>query len=134
MNRILIIAAFLICSFESISQTNVYVSVSSLNLRSSSSTSSEVLSRLIKYDNLIVSDTLNGDWLKVEKGQYSGYVHKNFVKSGTAKVSTITGGRIGAICKDGTYSSATGRGACSHHGGVSTWRYSERERVEVIDN
>ena len=26
--------------------------------------------------------------------------------------------RIGAICNDGSYSSATGRGACSHHGGV----------------
>lgn len=26
--------------------------------------------------------------------------------------------RIGAICNDGTYSTATGRGACSHHGGV----------------
>jgi hypothetical protein len=34
------------------------------------------------------------------------------------------GGRIGAICKDGTRSSATGRGACSHHGGVARWLYS----------
>lgn len=29
--------------------------------------------------------------------------------------------RYGAICKDGTHSNATGRGACSHHGGVSMW-------------
>lgn len=29
--------------------------------------------------------------------------------------------RTGAICSDGWRSSATGRGACSHHGGVSTW-------------
>lgn len=29
--------------------------------------------------------------------------------------------RIGAKCKDGTFSSATGRGACSHHGGVAYW-------------
>jgi hypothetical protein len=35
-----------------------------------------------------------------------------------------SGGRIGAICKDGTRSSATGRGACSHHGGVAQWLYS----------
>lgn len=27
--------------------------------------------------------------------------------------------RVGAICNDETYSTATGRGACSHHGGVS---------------
>ena len=32
-----------------------------------------------------------------------------------------TGGRTGAVCRDGTHSSATGSGACSHHGGVSYW-------------
>jgi hypothetical protein len=31
--------------------------------------------------------------------------------------------RVGAICADGSYSSATGRGACSWHGGVSEWVY-----------
>jgi len=31
--------------------------------------------------------------------------------------------RIGAICRDGWISRATGRGACSHHGGVSEWVY-----------
>lgn len=34
-----------------------------------------------------------------------------------------TGGRVGAICRDGSRSSATGRGACSHHGGVAQWVY-----------
>ena len=29
--------------------------------------------------------------------------------------------RTGAICRDGWRSSATGRGACSHHGGVAYW-------------
>ncbi len=29
--------------------------------------------------------------------------------------------RVGAVCRDGTHSSATGRGACSWHGGVATW-------------
>jgi hypothetical protein len=33
--------------------------------------------------------------------------------------------RTGAICRDGWQSSATGRGACSHHGGVSEWLYSD---------
>jgi hypothetical protein len=32
--------------------------------------------------------------------------------------------RVGAICRDGWRSSATGRGACSHHGGVSEWIYA----------
>lgn len=31
--------------------------------------------------------------------------------------------RIGATCVDGTHSTVTGRGACSKHGGVSTWLY-----------
>jgi len=31
--------------------------------------------------------------------------------------------RTGAICNDGSPSSATGRGACSHHGGVARWLY-----------
>lgn len=32
--------------------------------------------------------------------------------------------RIGAICNDGWRSTATGRGACSWHGGVSYWLYN----------
>ena len=31
--------------------------------------------------------------------------------------------RVGAICMDGWRSSATGRGACSHHDGVREWVY-----------
>jgi len=31
--------------------------------------------------------------------------------------------RIGAVCKDGTSSNATGGGACSGHGGVKYWVY-----------
>ena len=31
--------------------------------------------------------------------------------------------RVGAVCNDGTTSSATGSGACSWHGGVSYWLY-----------
>lgn len=34
---------------------------------------------------------------------------------------TSSGYRSGAICRDGWRSSATGRGACSHHGGVAYW-------------
>jgi hypothetical protein len=33
--------------------------------------------------------------------------------------------RIGAVCNDGWESKATGSGACSHHGGVSCWKYSD---------
>jgi hypothetical protein len=33
--------------------------------------------------------------------------------------------RVGAICNDGWESKATGSGACSHHGGVMCWKYSD---------
>lgn len=36
---------------------------------------------------------------------------------------TNSGERVGCICRDGTRSYATGRGACSHHGGVDHWLY-----------
>ncbi len=36
---------------------------------------------------------------------------------------TFANVRVGAICKDGTTSTATGSGACSGHGGVSQWLY-----------
>jgi len=37
--------------------------------------------------------------------------------------SSSSGERIGAVCRDGTTSTATGSGACSHHGGVDHWIY-----------
>jgi hypothetical protein len=30
--------------------------------------------------------------------------------------------RVGATCKDGSWSTATAQGTCSHHGGVECWR------------
>lgn len=43
--------------------------------------------------------------------------------SGSNSSSTNTT-RIGAVCNDGTTSTATGRGACSHHKGVAHWVYN----------
>ena len=37
--------------------------------------------------------------------------------------SSGNSGRTGAMCRDGTRSSATGSGACSWHGGVWYWLY-----------
>lgn len=37
------------------------------------------------------------------------------------------GYRTGAVCRDGWSSGATGRGACSWHGGVAAWRYTRTE-------
>lgn len=35
--------------------------------------------------------------------------------------------RVGAICYDGWRSYSTGRGTCSHHGGVKEWLYKNRQ-------
>jgi hypothetical protein len=35
---------------------------------------------------------------------------------------------VGAICSDGWVSPSTGRGTCSHHGGVREWLYREHQR------
>ena len=50
-----------------------------------------------------------------------------------ANTKTVRGDpvRVGAYCKDGTASSATGSGACSGHGGVSSWKTSRPEK-EVV--
>jgi energy-coupling factor transporter transmembrane protein EcfT len=50
----------------------------------------------------------------------------DFIKKNKTEKPKSTGGyRIGAICCDGTRSYATGRGACSWHGGVCEWLYSK---------
>lgn len=51
------------------------------------------------------------------------YVAPSTGSSSSTSQSTSSG-RTGAICRDGSQSSATGRGACSHHGGVAQWLYS----------
>jgi hypothetical protein len=43
-------------------------------------------------------------------------------------VSCNRGQRVGAICNDGWHSSATGSGACSHHGGVDHWIYENDKK------
>ncbi len=39
--------------------------------------------------------------------------------------------RVGAKCCDGSNSKATGRGACSHHGGVKYWKMSDKSIVST---
>lgn len=57
---------------------------------------------------------------KKKKKKNESYTDKTSPKVETYKPRY----RIGARCCDGTRSYATGRGACSHHGGVCEWLYS----------
>ena len=51
------------------------------------------------------------------------YNYSPSIKSRTETRTNNVKIRIGAVCNDGTTSRATGRGACSHHGGVDYWLY-----------
>ncbi len=63
--------------------------------------------------------------MTIAKGYYqNGYrIGKwTFVdKDGDERYSDYQLERVGALCRDGSTSSATGRGACSWHGGVAEW-------------
>jgi tetratricopeptide (TPR) repeat protein len=37
------------------------------------------------------------------------------------------------LCRDGSYSDATGRGACSHHGGVASWNHPVYEEYRKFE-
>ena len=55
-----------------------------------------------------------------------GYKFLKYAGIGLIFLMVITCGsrkKIGANCRDGTSSSSTGSGTCSHHNGVSSWKY-----------
>ena len=61
-------------------------------------------------------------WLYAEAGPSEAGAQAGPSGGGApAPVSTPAGVRVGAVCRDGWRSSATGSGACSHHGGVAYW-------------
>ena len=121
----------LMIAFSIHAQQNYYVVGNALNIRSEANTSSTIIGKLQKYDNLKVIQIENG-WASLKYKGEKGYVSKDYIKKGRTEVVTTTGGRTGAICRDGTRSSATGRGACSHHGGVAQWTYDEVESVQIF--
>lgn len=88
-----------------------HVPGSYLNMRAGSSTDTEIKVKLDQYSNLECIEE-EGDWVKVKYEGEEGYVFNSYIKEGKAVVSTYEY-RVGAVCKDGTSSSATGKGACS---------------------
>jgi antitoxin component YwqK of YwqJK toxin-antitoxin module len=68
-----------------------------------------------KTKGYYVDDSESGNWIYYdEDGDYKKFSYVTF--------------RVGAICNDGTRSSATGRGACSWHGGVDHWLVRTEKR------
>lgn len=88
----------------------------------------------------VVAQEINPDdgdlELTVEQADDESAALKYPAKPKKAKLKTVPRlkeYRTGAECHDGSYSSATGRGACSHHGGVRTWlTEGNEEQIEEI--
>ena len=128
---ILLILGFFF-AFISYSQSgdSCYVYSESLSLRNSASVKSKVILRLSKYDNLKVIEKDSTSWTKVSYNGIKGFVFSRYIKPGKAYITSYSV-RTGAKCRDGSNSSATGRGACSHHGGVSYWLTQKRQSVRI---
>lgn len=72
----------------------------------------------------ITSDTSNDEYYQANDETTDDYHEEKYKNPTTNKqIYYIQNVRIGAWCNDGTYSNATGSGACSHHGGVAEWVY-----------
>lgn len=111
-----------------------YVTGSALNLRLEPTTSAEVIKKLAYCDNLTISEEqLTEGWTKVTFENVQGYVSSEYIKKGKCEAYTYSY-RVGAKCRDGTSSSATGRGACSHHGGVEYWKTKSETKYTIVNN
>lgn len=134
MRALLLLTFLFVANFDLQAQQEIYhVTSQTLNIRESASTSATIITKLKKYDNVEIIEQLT-DWSKVKLADDQiGYAYASYLKEGKAIV-TYTTVRTGAKCKDGTTSSATGRGACSHHGGVSYWITKKYPSVRIVDN
>lgn len=61
-------------------------------------------------------------------GEKSG-TWRYYDSDGDCRITRFMEIRTGAICNDGSQSTATGRGACSHHGGVNYWLVNTEEII-----
>ncbi len=137
---IISIVALLIVAFSS--QSNPDTSNSVTN---KANTSSNVTQPTPKQKPICDGTTVTAS-CAVDGISYSTYIYHPAVpeKSHTETVTTYEKEVAGycTLCNDGTYSPscATGRGACSHHGGVAQWnapRYSSVPKTStktVIDS
>lgn len=137
MTKLILTLMIALCASSVLSAQSVstyHVNVKTLNLRSTAATDAKIVKQLGKYDNVTLLESLEEkEWIKVRYKEWEGYVVVSSLAKGEAVV-TVQSIRVGAICKDGTSSKATGRGACSHHGGVKEWKYESKKSVSIINN
>ncbi len=100
--------------------------------------SSDISNKSAKINNEVKQNlnAVNIDYNNLNPAKFSKTNHqtsKNTKKSVTniiiwifiifCFVTCASRHRVGAICNDGSTSSSTGSGTCSHHDGVSRWKY-----------
>src|SRR5579859_1134701 len=124
------------------------VTTSALNIRSAANGDSATISWLKQCDVVSILGR-EGDWLKIRRTTITGYVLAQYIGpegvpcspgalsapgfananpgggSQAEPPSVVERYRTGATCVDAWVSSATGKGACSWHGGVACWLYSD---------
>jgi len=120
-------------------QQNLVQPATNTNARTTTAEATEKITPTCDGE-IIISDCV------VDNIRYSTYIYHEAVeeKSHTETITTYKEeiSSYCTLCNDGTYSPscATGRGACSHHGGVAQWnapRYSkvpEYTTRKVIDS
>lgn len=88
-------------------------------------TNSEIINNIISINTPNAISLTNTEQSNYSLSSFNDkkFINSDFLQHTEHKI------RIGAVCKDGTRSNATGRGACSHHGGVRYWLYKT-----VIEN
>jgi len=94
---------------------NIYFAIIDSNTQPKPKVSKQIVDRSLTNPNQIksTSATTKPNYVK-------------FILIGLVFFTLFTCGsrkRIGAVCRDGTNSYSTGSGTCSHHNGVSRWKY-----------
>lgn len=132
MKKILLL--LLLIPYFALSQngTSYYVSVSkTVKLIKEASKKSKVILELSRYDNLLVLEKgSTRKWAKVNFGGKIGFVQKKFLKKGKAVVGYLEY-RVGAKCRNGATSNATGKKACAINGGVKEWITKREQTVRI---
>lgn len=98
------------------------------------STKSPHVEKKVTCDGIV--ETKNCEF---EGVKYSTYVYHQAVPEKSHQEQTTTYRQeitsYCTLCNDGTYSPscATGRGACSHHGGVAQWNAPRYSQVPIVE-
>lgn len=146
MNKLLLLLVQMVFVFSVNAQDITKYTTTSLNMRFSADSLSEVLTVIPKGTPVTIAEDCDCRWIPVEYNGQIGYVSTKYLSKEKPSLNTQAQSEIKyytnskgervqsptkydkapegatALCRDGTYSfSQSRRGTCSHHGGVKKW-------------